>query len=56
MPPTLLALLLSDDDTLEGSSWVPFLFAWIVLAFFLGGLLAARRQPHAPWPTGRWPP
>jgi putative membrane protein (TIGR04086 family) len=52
VPPALLALLLSDDDTLEGSSWVPFLFAWIVLAFFLGGLLAALSQPHAPLAHG----
>jgi putative membrane protein (TIGR04086 family) len=52
VPPAVLALLLSDDDSMEGSSWVPVLFAWIVVAFFLGGLLAARAQPHAPLAHG----
>ena len=52
VPPAVIGLLLSEDDTMEGSTWVPFLFAWIVLAFFLGGLVAARSQPHAPLAHG----
>ena len=48
VPPALIGVLLSDDDSMEGSSWVPVLFFWIVVAFFVGGLVAARSQPHAP--------
>ena len=33
---------------MAGSSWVPVLFVWILVAFFVGGLVAARAQPHAP--------
>lgn len=52
VPPTVVAVLATDDDTLAGSSWVPALFLWIVVAFFAGGLLAARAQPHAPLAHG----
>jgi putative membrane protein (TIGR04086 family) len=52
VPPAVLGVLLSEDDSMEGSAWVPFLFAWIVLAFFVGGLVAARAQPHAPLAHG----
>lgn len=52
VPPAVIGLLLSDDDSLEGSSWVPFLFLWITVAFFVGGLVAARAQPHAPLAHG----
>lgn len=52
VPPAVIGLLLSEDDTMEGSSWVPFLFAWIVLSFFIGGWVAARGQPHAPLAHG----
>ena len=48
VPPALIGALLSDDGSLEGSSWVPVLFAWIVAAFVVGGFVAARAQPHAP--------
>ena len=37
-PPALIGVLGSEDDSMAGSSWVPFLFCWIVLAFFVGGL------------------
>ncbi len=52
VPPALIGLLLDSDDSLEGSSWVPALFFWITVAFFLGGLVAARAQPHAPLAHG----
>ena len=52
VPPAVIGLLLSDDDTMEGSSWVPVLFFWIMVAFFVGGLVAARAQPHAPLAHG----
>jgi putative membrane protein (TIGR04086 family) len=52
VPPTVVAVLASDDDSVAGSSWVPLLFAWIVVAFFVGGFLAARAQPHAPLAHG----
>ena len=52
VPPAVIGLLLSEDDTMEGSAWVPVLFFWITLAFFLGGLVAARAQPHAPLAHG----
>ncbi len=52
VPPTLVAVLASDDDSLAGSSWVPLLFLWIVVAFFAGGVVAARAQPHAPLAHG----
>jgi len=52
VPPALIGVLLSDDDSMEGSSWVPVLFFWIVVAFFVGGLVAARSQPHAPLAHG----
>jgi putative membrane protein (TIGR04086 family) len=52
VPPAVVGLLLSEDDSMAGSAWVPFLFAWIVLAFFVGGLVAARPQPHAPLAHG----
>jgi putative membrane protein (TIGR04086 family) len=52
VPPAVIGVVLSEDDSMEGSAWVPFLFAWIVLAFFLGGFLAARTQPHAPLAHG----
>lgn len=52
VPPAVVGKLLSDSDGLEGSPWVPVLFAWIVLAFFVGGLVAARAQPHAPLAHG----
>jgi putative membrane protein (TIGR04086 family) len=48
VPPAVIGLLLSEDDTMAGSSWVPVLFVWILVAFFVGGLVAARAQPHAP--------
>ncbi len=48
VPPAVIGLLLAEDDTMAGSSWVPVLFAWIMVAFFFGGLVAARAQPHAP--------
>lgn len=48
VPPALLGVVLSDDGTLEGSSWVPLLFAWIIVAFVAGGFVAARAQAHAP--------
>ena len=52
VPPAVIGLLLAEDDTMEGSSWVPLLFTWIVVAFFVGGLVAARAQPHAPLAHG----
>ena len=52
VPPALIGLLLSEDDSLEGSGWVPFLFAWIVVSFFVGGFVAAKGQPHAPLAHG----
>ncbi len=52
VPPALLGVLLSDDDSMEGSAWVPVLFFWIVVAFFVGGLVSARSQPHAPLAHG----
>jgi putative membrane protein (TIGR04086 family) len=52
VPPALIGVVISDDDSMEGSPWVPFLFAWIVLAFLVGGLVAARSQPHAPLAHG----
>ncbi len=52
VPPAVLGVLLSEDDSMEGSGWVPVLFCWIVLAFFAGGLVAARNQPHAPLAHG----
>ena len=52
VPPALLGVLLSDDDSMEGSAWVPFLFFWIVVAFFIGGFVSARSQPHAPLAHG----
>lgn len=52
VPPAVIGLLVSEDDTMEGSSWVPFLFFWITVAFFVGGLVAARAQPHAPLAHG----
>jgi putative membrane protein (TIGR04086 family) len=52
VPPTLVAVLASDDDSLAGTSWVPLLFLWIVIAFFAGGVVAARAQPHAPLAHG----
>jgi putative membrane protein (TIGR04086 family) len=52
VPPALIGVEISDDDSMEGSPWVPFLFAWIVLAFLVGGLVAARSQPHAPLAHG----
>lgn len=48
VPPALLGVVLSDDGSLEGSGWVPVLFAWIILAFVAGGFVAARGQAHAP--------
>jgi hypothetical protein len=48
VPPAVIGLLLSEDDTMAGSSWVPVMFSWIMVAFFVGGLVAARAQPHAP--------
>lgn len=52
VPPALLGVLLSDDDSMAGSPWVPFLFAWIVVAFFVGGYVAAKAQAHAPLAHG----
>jgi putative membrane protein (TIGR04086 family) len=52
VPPALIGVVLSEDDSMEGSAWVPVLFAWIVLAFFVGGFFAARTQPHAPLAHG----
>jgi putative membrane protein (TIGR04086 family) len=52
VPPALIGVLASEDDSMEGSAWVPFLFAWIVVAFFVGGFVAARSQPHAPLAHG----
>jgi len=52
VPPALIGVLGSEDDSMAGSSWVPFLFFWIVVAFFVGGLVAARSQPHAPLAHG----
>jgi hypothetical protein len=52
VPPALIGLVLSDDDSLEGSSWVPVLFFWIIVAFLVGGYVAAMRQPHAPQAHG----
>jgi putative membrane protein (TIGR04086 family) len=52
VPPALLGVLLSEDDSMEGSTWVPVLFAWIVLSFLVGGFVAARAQPHAPLAHG----
>ncbi len=52
VPPAVIGLVLSDDDGLEGSAWVPVLFFWIILAFLAGGYLAAARQPYAPQAHG----
>jgi putative membrane protein (TIGR04086 family) len=52
VPPALLGVLLSEDDSMAGSSWVPVLFLWIVLGFMAGGFVAARSQPHAPLAHG----
>jgi putative membrane protein (TIGR04086 family) len=52
VPPAVIGVLLSDDDSMEGSPWVPVLFAWIVASFLVGGFLAARSQPHAPLAHG----
>jgi predicted permease len=52
VPPAVIGLVLSDDDSLEGSGWVPLLFFWIIVAFLAGGYVAARRQPHAPQAHG----
>jgi putative membrane protein (TIGR04086 family) len=52
VPPALIGVALSEDDSVAGSGWVPFLFAWIVVAFFVGGFVAAKGQPHAPLAHG----
>jgi len=52
VPPAVIGVVGSEDDSMAGSSWVPLLFCWIVLAFFVGGLVAARSQPHAPLAHG----
>jgi putative membrane protein (TIGR04086 family) len=52
VPPAVLGVLLSEDDSMEGSPWVPVLFAWIVASFLVGGFVAARAQPHAPLAHG----
>ena len=52
VPPAVLGVLLSEDDSMEGSPWVPVLFGWIVASFLVGGFLAAKGQPHAPLAHG----
>ena len=52
VPPAVIGVLLSEDDSMEGSPWVPVLFAWIVGSFLVGGFVAARSQPHAPLAHG----
>ena len=52
VPPAVIGVALSEDDSMAGSPWVPLLFAWIVAAFFLGGFLAARSQAYAPLAHG----
>jgi putative membrane protein (TIGR04086 family) len=52
VPPAVLGVVLSEDDSMEGSPWVPVLFAWIVASFLVGGFIAARAQPHAPLAHG----
>lgn len=52
VPPAVLAQIQSDRDTLEGSNWVLVLFAVVLLAFIIGGYVAARRGPVAPLVNG----
>jgi putative membrane protein (TIGR04086 family) len=52
VPPAVLAQIQSDRDSLEGSNWVLALFAVVLLAFIIGGYVAARRGPGAPLVNG----
>jgi len=45
VPPTVTAQVQSDRDALEGSNWVLLLFAVVLVAFMIGGHVAARRGP-----------
>ena len=52
VPPAVLAQIQSDRDALEGSNWVLILFAVVLLAFMIGGYVAAKRAKGEPLTNG----
>jgi heme A synthase len=44
VPPAVIAQIQSDRDALEGSNWVLLLFGVVLVAFMVGGFVAARRS------------
>lgn len=52
VPPAVLAQVQSDRDALEGSNWVLVLFAVVLLAFVVGGYVAADRADGDPLAHG----
>lgn len=52
VPPAFLAQVESDRDALEGSNWVLLLFALVLVAFMVGGAVAARRGRTSPLLNG----
>ncbi|MBL8778438.1 MAG: TIGR04086 family membrane protein [Acidimicrobiales bacterium] len=52
VPPAVLAQIQSDRDALEGSNWVLILFAVVLIAFMIGGYVAAKRAEGEPLANG----
>lgn len=52
VPPAVIAQVQSDRDALEGSNWVLVLFGVVLIAFMVGGNVAARRGGDTPLVNG----